>query len=993
MHRRSCAFSFWALALGGLISLAALPAGAVQPGGSEPVADQLQPLGPEHIYRALSRGDALLSERTIGRLSAELREFGRRTGSRWRAQSWNPVTHTPQLVVGSGLSIGRVVLGEEAAIAAAREFVDRSQELWGLDSSQLEVWKVEHGLQKWSVHFRQHLAGLPVLGSKLTVTMTETGRIAAFGGDLWPELEVRSAPSIQAEEAPALVHQLLASRGLAPQAVSAGDGFRFEATGYLPVAADAARPVHRVMRNYRDPAGAYLVDLDAATGELVQLQNVLRMLDFSGTVTGDIDDPGWCSGVFTRPMANMDVVVDGVGSDVTGPDGGYLVPFAGSDPESLFVEMLGAYFDVNNTQGPDSRIEAYVTPGTAFDIHWDETNSRTDERDVFYHGNVMHDLVKSVDPDWDDLDFPLPSNVNIQQMCNAYWDGSSINFYHEDGNCANTGHLGDVIAHEYGHGITDFMYGAMEPSRMMHEANSDVCANLLSGMSVVGQGFYLDDCIGGIRDTDNNEVYPDSLTGEPYHDSTILSGFHWHARENLIDLMGEEAGAYRALQIWHIGRILGYPQTQPQQVWWTFIADDDDGNIDNGCPHWAELCAAAQQKGHECPELFTDVVIHHAAYPYGEVLLGESLTLTATIYSLVDDIDETALTLYYRDEGQTDFASAPMLPTGEEMEYAAEIGGLTPDAVLEYYIYAADLSGNELFDPRQAPDELHTTLIVPVYESFEDDPDWVVGAPGDDATQGIWEWCDPVQVALARVIQPEDDVTPYPGKYCWITGQYEGGYAFESDADGTTTVTSPPYDLTGYDYATLELWRWFQTFSAALGVLEIKASNNGSSFQTISSISGPQDESEWQLVELDLDEVYPDLGVVQIRVVMHGEPNPSIDEGGIDELVIRAGVDDVSAAENAETVPAKLMVSARNPMVAGGQIQLALPQGGAVDLTITDINGRVVRSLRYDRLPAGVQAVTWDGRDDRGSLLESGVYFCRAEAGGERSVDRLVVMR
>ncbi len=985
-----------ALLASAAIVLGSAPVRAVQPEDVGGLADQLQPMGPEGIYRAAARGVELLDEETLGRLNLELGRFGRSTNSRWQAQSWNPLTHTPQLVVGTGLSMGRVILDERTAEEVAREFVDLTRTLWGLGSEDLVLWRVAHGLQKWSVHFHQQVAGWPVIGSRLTVTMTETGRVAAFGGDLWPQLRGAAPLTISAADAPRVVHAQLAARGLAPAAAGPHDHVRVEMSGYLPLSASEGRPVHRVMRNYRDPLGAYLVDLDAQTGELLQLQNVLRMVEFTGTITADIDDPGWCAGIFERPVANMDVVVAGVGAGVTAPDGSYQIPFSGSEAESLFVEFLGPFFDVNNFVAPDSRVAAHVMPGAPFDLHWDDANSRADERDVFYHGNVMHDLIKSVDPGWADLDFPLPANVNLQQICNAYWDGSSINFYREGGNCANTGTLGDVIAHEYAHGITDFMYGAVEPSRMIHEANSDVAANFLSGMSVIGQGFYLDDCIGGIRDTDNDQVYPDSLTGEPYHDSTILSGFHWHARENLVAVLGEEAGVAHALAIWHWARALGLPHTQPQQVWWTFVADDDDGNIDNGTPHWAEICAAAEHKGHACPELFSDVVIHHAAYPYGEAPLGQALELSARIYSLVDEIDPATITLYYRNQGEGEFHAMPMLPTGEEMEFGAEVAGLIPDTYFEYYIYAADMSLNELTDPREAPEEVHTALIVPVYEPFEDAPDWTVGAAGDDATQGIWEWCDPVQVVLSRVIQPEDDVTPDPGRHCWITGQYYGGYAFESDADGTTSLTSPPYDLSGYDYASLECWLWFQTISSAEGVVKILASNNGSSYRTIYTVSGVQEQSTWKPVEVDLSAFFPTLGTLRIRVVMYGQPLPSVDEAGLDELVIRAGVDDLSDVphgSDASGLPASLAVLARNPMVAGGRFHLALPRSGPVEVAISDINGRLVRRMQYETLEAGVRAIPWDGRDSRGSRLESGVYFCRATTPGESAIGRLVLMR
>ena len=42
----------------------------------------------------------------------------------------------------------------------------------------------------------------------------------------------------------------------------------------------------------------------------------------------------------------------------------------------------------------------------------------------------------------------LTANVNLNQTCNAYWNGSSVNFFRSGGGCANTGELPGVSLHE-----------------------------------------------------------------------------------------------------------------------------------------------------------------------------------------------------------------------------------------------------------------------------------------------------------------------------------------------------------------------------------------------------------------------------------------------------------------------------------------------------------------------------------------------------------------
>jgi hypothetical protein len=59
----------------------------------------------------------------------------------------------------------------------------------------------------------------------------------------------------------------------------------------------------------------------------------------------------------------------------------------------------------------------------------------------------------------------------------------------------------------------------------------------------------------------------------------------------------------------------------------------------------------------------------------------------------------------------------------------------------------------------------------------------------------------------------------------------------------------------------------------------------------------------------------------------------------------------------------------------------------------TGVDGRVVRWLVRDFQTAGVHRVLWDGRDDRGRLLPSGIYFVRLDGAGESRVRKLQLVK
>lgn len=80
-----------------------------------------------------------------------------------------------------------------------------------------------------------------------------------------------------------------------------------------------------------------------------------------------------------------------------------------------------------------------------------------------------------------------------------------------------------------------------------------------------------------------------------------------------------------------------------------------------------------------------------------------------------------------------------------------------------------------------------------------------------------------------------------------------------------------------------------------------------------------------------------------------------------------------------------------NPTRAGAWIHFSLGQSGPAKLSVFDVSGRRVRSLLSGEGHGGAQALFWDGRDEAGRELASGVYFYRLQA-GERSLTRKLVL-
>jgi hypothetical protein len=82
-----------------------------------------------------------------------------------------------------------------------------------------------------------------------------------------------------------------------------------------------------------------------------------------------------------------------------------------------------------------------------------------------------------------------------------------------------------------------------------------------------------------------------------------------------------------------------------------------------------------------------------------------------------------------------------------------------------------------------------------------------------------------------------------------------------------------------------------------------------------------------------------------------------------------------------------------NPVRSQSRIAFDLPVEGRARLWIHDVAGRAVRIEDWGILSAGHQVRTWNAVDSGGRHLSSGVYFLRLEAGRDRAIQKVLVIR
>tara|TARA_Y100000389_G_scaffold197058_1_gene230969 strand:- start:35557 stop:37878 length:2322 start_codon:yes stop_codon:yes gene_type:complete len=99
-----------------------------------------------------------------------------------------------------------------------------------------------------------------------------------------------------------------------------------------------------------------------------------------------------------------------------------------------------------------------------------------------------------------------------------------------------------------------------------------------------------------------------------------------------------------------------------------------------------------------------------------------------------------------------------------------------------------------------------------IFDDFESNSSWQVGASTDLATAGLWERAipSPTYEDDNQIVQPGSDYSEF-GEYCFMTeNSFNPDNEAQSDVDGgSTTLFSPIYDLSMYNQALVSYWKWY----------------------------------------------------------------------------------------------------------------------------------------------------------------------------------------
>jgi len=209
-----------------------------------------------------------------------------------------------------------------------------------------------------------------------------------------------------------------------------------------------------------------------------------------------------------------------------------------------------------------------------------------------------------------------------------------------------------------------------------------------------------------------------------------------------------------------------------------------------------------------------------------------------------------------------------------------------------------------------------------------------------------------------------------------------------TDAAGPFAVTYP--NTTGLQFpggsALTVTWSVANTNAPPVNSQSVNirlSTNNGVDFATTLAAGTLNDGSE--------SVVLPNTSALLARIKVEAADHVFFDIGNSFRITATTGLDETVTA----VVGPRLVLAENrpNPFHPETHITFALPGPGPVTLTVYDLTGRVVQTLLAGFRPAGRHETLWDGTDERGVPVASGIYLYELAAGNERLTRRMLLLK
>ncbi len=342
---------------------------------------------------------------------------------------------------------------------------------------------------------------------------------------------------------------------------------------------------------------------------------------------------------------------------------------------------------------------------------------------------------------------------------------------------------------------------------------------------------------------------------------------------------------------------------------------------------------------------------------------GEQINISA---SITGGTNISGANLYYRTGGSGDFTEIVM-SSSNNIIFTATIPPQSGE--LQYYFKAID-TGTHAFDPIGGSNHPYTIDLsgAAIEDSFEDGVVlWKTGGVNDN-----WG------VTHAETRTGNLGITDSP------TTNY---------LDNTDSWLESKFKLNLFNHYGAEVSFYYKgVIQDGVDFLYFEYSTDGGS--NWNQFDNPITGSFFNFAEYTAD--LGDLaGHSDVRLRFHLVTNSAGRREGIyiDDFTITLGPTGIDDEKAAVPLSFNLAQNYPNPFNPSTKISFSLDKVSHAELTVFDLLGRRVKSLVSEDLRSGLHDVVWDGTDDSGANVASGIYLYRLDTGSKSIVKRMSLLK
>ncbi len=568
-------------------------------------------------------------------------QFQRDHGQNWSVE-WNTATGTPEAIFGGGLLVAPAGVHTRMDATACGDLVlARHADLLGSGASTFVPQIVEPVGPLWVLVYEQRHFGLRVIGGRADVRVRNDGRVVLFGTRAVPmPVTFDRTPRVDATEAiaNAYAHSKIAPPRVNLQPLALPEVVVWAAL--MPGMAAIPHLAWAVRVASADGTQGGVAYVDARTGTVLQWHDEVHtcgaacaheisplaharalresargrivaapkpapapLFNVSGNVRAFVNQGTTPTSPLTEvPLGNIRLqVVNGGTYNTSDTTGSFDIPTNTQDP-TITVDFFldGRHLaGLTNAAGTTlTRRVVFTNPSSGNIVTFGSAGSVETERaqtTTAWHIDDVNRWTRTVlhgNSRLDTLDAITATVNDSSQTCNAYYVANTVRFLAQSATCANSAY-GSVIQHEWGHGLDD-VFGGISTNDGLSEGNADIVAMFRGGNAVIGDGFFRDNRIPNrLRTGLNTRRYP--TIGSVHDMGEVWMGFAWDMRTRLMARWGAAAGKGRA-EVMFFGSIVADAESLRAAVREVFVLDDDDADLCNGTPSYADLSAACDAR-------------------------------------------------------------------------------------------------------------------------------------------------------------------------------------------------------------------------------------------------------------------------------------------------------------------------------------------------------------------------------------------------------------